>query len=247
MNENVLRNIFIVGTVLFMVILIGMTADTLRQVANVRTPQLTDAVVAGKQVWQSKNCNDCHTILGIGGYFAPDLTKVITRRGAPWVSSWLANPQAMKPGTTMPDQRLTPDQVNNLVSFVSWVNQVDTNGWPPQPLAIAQAVAPTAPAGAKPAPPEVAALVQKGGCGACHAIPGIPTAVGTVGPNWCVPAQNFQAGKVDQAYIRRAIIDPNADIAPGYKADVMPVNYSLAYTSQEIDTLAAFIAGLSCK
>jgi nitric oxide reductase subunit C len=37
--------------------------------------------VAGKRVWQKYNCNDCHTILGFVGYYAPDMTKVYTRVG----------------------------------------------------------------------------------------------------------------------------------------------------------------------
>ena len=38
-----------------------------------------------------------------------------------------------------------------------------------------------APAGADPA--AGAALIQQKGCGACHTIPGIPGATGTIGPN----------------------------------------------------------------
>ncbi len=247
MTDNALRNIFIGGTLLFMVILAAMTANTLRQVANVRTPHLTDAVVAGKQVFQTKNCNDCHTILGIGGYYAPDLTKVISRRSAPWVTAWLTDPQAMMPGTTMPNQRLTRDQVNNLVEFVSWVDKVDTNGWPPEPLLVAQTVTPATPLGAHPASPQVNALVQKGACGSCHTSPGIPSAKGADAPNWCTVAEHLQAGKIDRAYIRRAITDPNADIAQGYKPNVMPQTYNSVYSGPEIDTLVAFIAGLNCS
>ncbi len=256
MSEKLLRNIFIAGTLLFMVVLVGMTVDSLQQVIKTRTPQLTDAVVAGKQVWQNKNCNDCHTVLGIGGYFAPELTKVVDRRGAQWLTAWLTNPQLMIPGTTMPNQRLSQSNVTNLVTFFTWVNQVNTNNWPPQPLALAGGAgqgAPTAAPGAAQAGTpsanvqDVAALVQKGGCSGCHTIPGIQGAVGTVGPNWCVPAQNLRAGKIDQAYIRRAIVDPNADIAQGYSPNIMPQNYGTLFAGQEIDTLVAYIAGLNCK
>lgn len=253
MTDNALRNIFIVGTMLFMIILGAMTVNTLRQVANVRTPHLTDAVVAGKQVWQTRNCNDCHTILGIGGYYAPDLTKVIARRGPLWTESWLASPQAMKPDTTMPDQHLTREQVKDLVAFMSWVNGVDTNDWPPKPLVGAPATsdatggASTGPRGAAAAaPPEVAALVQKGACGTCHTIPGVPGAVGTNAPSWCTVESNLQAGRIDRAYIGRAITDPNADVPAGYKPNVMPQIYKSVYTGQEVDTLVAFIAGLNC-
>ncbi len=246
MKEKTLRNIFFLGTLLFLVILFGMTANTLKQVADVRTPQLTDAVVSGKEAWQGKNCNDCHTILGIGGYFAPELTKVITRRGAQWVSTWLTDPQAIMPGTTMPNQRLTPDQVSNLVTFFSWVNQVNTNGWPPQPLTSTMVATHTGGANEQPLSSKVVTLVEKGDCGSCHTVRGIPTAVGTDAPDWCISARNFQTGKVDLAYLRRAITDPNADIAPGYKAGLMPTDFGTAFSTQEIDLLVVFIAGLNC-
>lgn len=134
MSEKMLRSMFIVGTIFFMLVLVAMTVDSLSQIANARTPQLTEQVVAGKQVWQSKNCNDCHTILGIGGYYAPELTKVMDRRGPAWVRAFLQNPQTVMPDTTMPNQNLSDAQVGNLVAFFQWVSKVDTNNWPPQPL-----------------------------------------------------------------------------------------------------------------
>jgi len=81
MTEKQLARIFGWGTAAFVIVLAGMSVDTLGKVTRGRTPPLTDQVVAGKATWQRKNCNDCHTILGIGGYFAPDLTKVVQRIG----------------------------------------------------------------------------------------------------------------------------------------------------------------------
>ncbi len=97
MSEKMLRNIFVVGTSLFLVVLGAMTVDSLTQVVSARTAQLTDQVVAGKQVWQSKNCNDCHTILGIGGYYAPELTKTFNRRGAAWLRHSSKTPSKSSP------------------------------------------------------------------------------------------------------------------------------------------------------
>jgi nitric oxide reductase large subunit len=76
MGERLLRNILIFGTLFFFVILFGMTMNSLAQVTSERTPGVTDQIVAGKQVWQARNCSDCHTILGIGGYFAPNLPQI---------------------------------------------------------------------------------------------------------------------------------------------------------------------------
>jgi nitric oxide reductase subunit C len=164
MSEKALRNIFIFGTLFFFVILVAMTVDTLRQVNNIRTPPLTDQVVEGKRAWQSKNCDDCHTILGIGGYFAPELTKVFDRRGAPWLSNWLKDPLSMDPAATMPNQHLDSNQVANLVAFFEWVSKIDTNNWPPAPILVAGGAAGSQPTGAQ-------LFVQKS-CSACHRING---------------------------------------------------------------------------
>jgi nitric oxide reductase subunit C len=185
MSERLLRNIFILGTILFLLVLFVMTVDSLNQVASARTPQLTDQVVAGKQVWQNKNCNDCHTILGIGGYYAPELTKTFNRRGGAWLKAFLMNPPQVLPGATMPNQNLTDRQAQDLVSFFQWVSQVDTNNWPPQPLAAQKAAPPPAnnPPPAAPssgtgtAPTAVpslsgAAVYQDKACYTCHMING---------------------------------------------------------------------------
>ncbi len=192
MSEKTLRSIFVIGTILFLLILGGMTVNTLAQVASARTAQLTDEVVAGKQVWQSKNCNDCHTILGIGGYYAPELTKTFNRRGAAWLTAFLKNPQQVMPATMMPNQNLTDVQVGEVVAFFQWVSVIDTNGWPPQPMAAAQAAVPmvgnpatpsAAPTGNAPRASETvastgtpslsgAALFQSKGCSSCHRING---------------------------------------------------------------------------
>lgn len=162
MTERGLQRTFVWGTALFLVVLVAMSRDSLRQVNAGRTPALTDAVVTGKRTWSRKNCNDCHTILGIGGYFAPDLTKTADRRDASWLQRFLADPQAAKPGTTMPNQRLAQADIAGLVAFFDWVRRIDTNGWPPRPLAQlggGGAARPTAPG-----------AFQAKGCAGCHMV-----------------------------------------------------------------------------
>lgn len=167
MSERVLRNIFIFGTLAFLVVLVAMSRDSLSRVASRRTPALTPEVVAGKRAWQGKNCNDCHTILGIGGYYAPDLTKVVERRDAAWLGRWLAAPQAVSAAATMPNQGLDAAAVTSLVAFLTWVDGVNTNGWPPPPrLGLSAGTA------------SGAMLFQQKGCAGCHALGGR----GPVGP-----------------------------------------------------------------
>lgn len=100
-----------------------------------------------------------------------------------------------------------------------------------------------------PAPPieKVKPLIQKGGCGTCHMIPGIEGATGTVGPELCDPAKEVQEGKEDLNFLREAIVDPNAEIAKGYQPNIMPQNFGQLFSKEELDTLVAFIANLKCE
>ena len=167
MTEKGWQRTFVWGTALFLVLLVGMSVDSLKQVNAGRTPVVTDQVAHGKAVFQRKNCNDCHTILGIGGYYAPDLTKVADHRDAEWLRRFLADPAAAKPGTTMPDQRLQEAEVVDLVAFLDWVRHIDTNGWPPPPLAQLGTAAGAAGAPARPVAP---GAWEAKGCSSCHMV-----------------------------------------------------------------------------
>lgn len=43
----------------------------------------------GKRVFQAYNCMDCHTLVGNGAYFAPDLTKEYASVGPAWLAAFL--------------------------------------------------------------------------------------------------------------------------------------------------------------
>jgi mono/diheme cytochrome c family protein len=74
------------------------------------------------------------------------------------------------------------------------------------------------------------------GCGTCHTFTPAATS-GTVGPN----LSETLAGK-DAAFIRESIVDPNAEIASGYSAGVMPETYEDQLSPEQLNDLAAFLA-----
>ncbi len=45
--------------------------------------------IDGKRVFQAYNCMGCHTIVGNGAYFAPDLTKEYASAGPAWLAAFL--------------------------------------------------------------------------------------------------------------------------------------------------------------
>jgi nitric oxide reductase subunit C len=164
LSQRTLKYILIFGTIAMFAVMIALTASSLSQVTKTRTAALTDQVVAGKKVWQKRNCDDCHTIYGIGGYFAPELTKETDRRDSTWLTSFLSSPEKAKPGTTMPDQKLDSTQVSDLISFLKWVSETNTNNWPPAPLVQQPTTTPT---GTTLSGNQV---MQQLGCFGCHAI-----------------------------------------------------------------------------
>lgn len=226
MSEKAWRNVFIIGTVLSFLVLIGMSINSLNQVVTTRTAPVTAAVAAGKQTWQQRDCNDCHTILGIGGYYAPDLTKVIDRRGSAWLTAWLANPQAVSAQALMPDQNLTATQVSNLVAFLTWVGKIDTNGWPPQPI--------TNLGGSGGMDGSV--LFEQKGCTACHRVNG----KGAKGPGpdlSHIASQPYDNLDNSQAFLARWLADPQAQKA----GTTMP---NLNLTPAEITALVQYLGSL---
>lgn len=226
MSEKAWRNVFVVGTIVSLLALIGMTVHSLNQVNSTRTAPVTAQVAAGKQVWQQRDCNDCHTILGIGGYYAPDLTKVIDRRGAAWLSAWLANPQAVNTLAKMPNQNLNAAQVENLVAFLTWVGKIDTNGWPPQPITNLGGA--NAPAGN--------VLFEQKGCTACHMVNG----KGAKGPGpdlSHIATQQYDALDNSPAFLEKWLADPKAQKAN----TIMP---KIPLTTAEITSLVQYLEGL---
>ncbi|MBB6084797.1 c-type cytochrome [Castellaniella defragrans] len=45
--------------------------------------------VEGKRVFQAYNCMGCHTIVGNGAYFGPDLTRIYADAGPAWLAAFL--------------------------------------------------------------------------------------------------------------------------------------------------------------
>jgi len=100
---------------------------------------------------------------------------------------------------------------------------------------------------------------QKGGCGACHVIPGVPGAVGNIGPDLSkigeVAEQRIESGeytgqaKDEHAYLLEALKNPDAYIAPdcGGKAcqkGLMPASLAEALTADELDAVVEYMSDL---
>ena len=77
------RNVFYGGSIFFFAIFVGLTAHSHYYIRTTSTDEttLTDGVARGKHIWEKNACINCHTLLGEGAYFAPELGNVWTRWG----------------------------------------------------------------------------------------------------------------------------------------------------------------------
>ncbi len=215
------KAIFIWGTVISAVIFLALTYDSLVKMPQRSHEEKLDArVAAGKWVWQKYNCNDCHTILGIGGYYAPDLTKVMSYRDSDWATRFIKDPQAVWPAARkMPNLHLKDQEIADVVAFLTWVNGIDTNNWPPKPMASVSAAGD---------PGE--AVFKAQGCSACHTINGVG---GKVGPDL-----THVGGRRDNEWIEAQLKDPKSH----NPQSIMPSFAKLS--DKDLDDLAHYLAGL---
>ncbi len=112
MTRRGTRLFFFVSTLASAAIFVALTIDSHRQFPKLTHTSAIDAsVVAGKNVWHRKNCINCHTLLGEGAYYAPDLTQITTQRGAAYLQEFLKDPSKFyseeRDGRLMPNLKLS--------------------------------------------------------------------------------------------------------------------------------------------
>ncbi len=77
------------------------------------------SISMGKGLYFEKyGCQSCHQISGKGGYVGPPLDKISSRLKAGWIFHWLKNPQAYKPESIEPDNKLTDEEAEALTTYL---------------------------------------------------------------------------------------------------------------------------------
>ncbi|WP_341836188.1 cytochrome c [Chitinophaga pollutisoli] len=136
LTKSSARIFFLGGTIVTFVIFIGLSWHSLSNEVPQKTHEenITPSVIAGKQLWENNNCMGCHTIMGEGGYYAPELTKVVERRGEAYIKAVLSSKTPWQPrGRKMVAYGFNDQQVKELTDFLKWVGETDLNGFPPKP------------------------------------------------------------------------------------------------------------------
>jgi cbb3-type cytochrome oxidase cytochrome c subunit len=194
-------------------------------------------VLEGIKTVNQFRCLRCHQIRGEGESEGPDLSAVGSRRDWVEIYAHLLNPQAMSPGSTMPDFPLTRDQAEAITAYLL------TLQGPGRAVYDARYLARDAERGVERgafhverSTSNVTAFRYEGrtlfrdlGCTYCHRV---GTAGGEVGP------ELTHIGRVrDADWLRRLLRDPNS-VLPG---GTMP---RLFLNDAQVEALVAYLVGL---
>lgn len=142
MTKSMARNIFYGGSLFFIIIFLGLSVHSHFHIVNTSTDAnaLTDSVAAGKRVWEDNACINCHTILGEGAYYAPEVGNVMTRWGVlddpqaafETLKAWMESmPTGIEGRRQMPNFHLTDEEIRDLANFLIWTDKINAQDWPP--------------------------------------------------------------------------------------------------------------------
>ena len=267
MTRRQTRIFFVAGTAIFTLIFIALTIHSHMKFGELtHADAITPAVIEGKHVWHRKNCINCHTLLGEGAYYAPDLTKIAQHRGEAYLRQFLRDPSKYyseeRHGRLMPNPKLSDDQISAVIAFLTWVSNIDNQNWPPRPILVSAAspqgivLGTPAPGAASADPVAVGEAVFKRTPPACFGCHALQQGVTLVGPslaglvtrtNALLGSPDYKgAAKTPEEYIRESIVNPNGYLVPGQTfsmggQSIMPPLASVL-KPDEIDQLVAYLA-----
>ena len=142
-TKSMARNIYLGGLMFFILLFLVLTFDTVSNAIPKRDnhENLTELAIKGKYLWETNDCIGCHTLLGEGAYFAPELGNVFLRFGGE------KNPEAAVaaikgfikgrpvngiPGRrSMPQFGFTDEELSALAEFLKYASGINTSNWPP--------------------------------------------------------------------------------------------------------------------
>jgi mono/diheme cytochrome c family protein len=198
----------------------------------------TADVVNGKAVFVQR-CGSCHVLerAGTAGKTGPNLDQAFgpSRRdglGSKTIAG-VVRDQILYPGrnSPMPAKIVTGEDAREVAAYVGMVA-----GLPGKDQG---ALATAGLAGAT----DGKQIFTAAGCGGCHTL-SAAAASGNIGPNLndlAKSAPKLKPGTPPAQYVEESIVKPNAFIAPGYQAGVMPQSYGSQLTPQQVKAVSDFI------
>lgn len=234
LSKSQAKTFFLLGTLVCVAFFIFLTVDTVKRIPEqTKQSAMNEQVLKGKELWDKNNCMGCHTLLGEGAYYAPELTKVYERRGPAWMKMFIKDPQAMYPGERkMVKYNFSDEQIDDLVAFFKWIGEMDLNGFPPKPNISISGVSNSSKnissqnvAANLPKAPAVFSQI----CVSCHAVSGQGGNVG--------PALDGVGSRRDSDYLKKWLADPQS-LKPGTAMPKLPL------AEKDIEELVQYLSAL---
>jgi mono/diheme cytochrome c family protein len=190
----------------------------------------TTADVQRGRVLFIQKCGVCHTMAEAGttAQIGPNLDDAFAAaREAGESSSTIEGvvipqveyprPSTNSPNNSMPADIVTGQDLDDVAAYVGLY------------AGVPGAAPPKAPGGPG------AQVFANNGCGGCHTLAAAESG-GTLGPNLDEVLPGQSAAMIDQS-----IADPNAKIAKGYPANVMPANFAETLSKKELEDLVQYL------
>ncbi len=195
--------------------------------------------LAGRRLFQEKGCIGCHSIGGQGGKVGPALDGVGKRRSPDWIVAHFRNPQAVTPGSVMPQFNFTEQEIRSLTEFLLSVTDTNVVGFMKIPALM------TSVARGK-------TVFQKYGCAGCHGAGGVG---GIPNPNaktaQQVPSLIHVAAGYTKDELKKRILDGQREIPSLDPAKPHPPLYMPAWRGRiaegELADLVDYLMSLMPK
>lgn len=129
------RNIFYGGSVFFLLLFLALTFETHSALPERdNRGNITEKVALGKKLWEENDCIGCHTLLGEGAYFAPELGNAYQRLGGKeGIKGFImSRPKDGIPGRrSMPQFNFNEEQLDAIAEFLKYASEINSANWPP--------------------------------------------------------------------------------------------------------------------
>jgi cytochrome c551/c552 len=193
-----------------------------------------------EEIVASYGCGACHKIAGQSGAVGPDLSSIGVFRDSDYLRRAILDPNAEIaegfPANLMPATYGAQFYAQELELLVAYMKTSVGGAGEGSGESAAGGQTETAADVALETGGGGESLMTRYGCGACHKF---GAQVGAIGPDLS------DIGAIrDTDFLRRSILEPNADIAEGYMPNLMPPVYAAQLSTEELDLIVDYLAGL---
>ena len=201
-------------------------------VAGCELKDAGDNEINGKALFVEK-CAACHALdrAGTAGTIGPDLDAAFRRARADGLGrgtiAGVVEGQILHPrrGSRMPPGLVTGEDAEDVAAYVAMVAAVPGRD-----------MGRLADVGVEAGGPAGRRVCARAGCGSCHRLADAGSR-GTTGPDLDAALDGDS-----RAAIRRSIVAPEAAVAEGFQAGVMPGDYAQRLSRKQLDTLVEYLA-----